>query len=176
LLLKKLRQSPWYGFIPSLFIYTCILSIQGANIWRFALHAMFIGIFLVGYFISKPTLLDKESKHLKRVKGLLMEEVDLDLKSIETREKDEQYLRKKIEHISRRYRIKMEKETLDKLMYYVSKDFVHYGKIDPLMRDHISKTYLATASGFSCMSGIGSTGLFQPMSYLKLLRNSTPSS
>jgi len=89
------------------------------------------------YVVIEPTLLDQEKKHLEKVKGLLMEELDLDLKAIETREKAEQYLRKKIEQTSRRYRIKMEKETLDKLMYYVSRDFIHYGKIDPLMRDHM---------------------------------------
>jgi len=56
LLFKKSRQSPWYAFIPGLFIYTFILSLQGANIWRFALYAMFVGTFLVGYFIWKPVL------------------------------------------------------------------------------------------------------------------------
>jgi len=56
LLFRKSKRSPWYAFIPSLFIYTYVLSLQGENVWRFALYAIFVGIFLVGYFLSKPML------------------------------------------------------------------------------------------------------------------------
>jgi len=56
LLFKKFRESPWYAFIVSLFIYTSVLSLQSENVWRFALYAIFVGIFLVGYFLSKSML------------------------------------------------------------------------------------------------------------------------
>ena len=56
LLFKKSGQSVWYAFIPSWFTYTFVLSLQGENIWRFALYAMFIGVFIVGYFISTPMI------------------------------------------------------------------------------------------------------------------------
>jgi flagellar protein FlaI len=66
-----------------------------------------------------------------------MEEVDVNLKEIETKEKAENYLREKTKEIIKRYHIKVPPEAVDKLVYYILRDFLGYGKIDPLMKDHL---------------------------------------
>lgn len=89
------------------------------------------------YEIIEPTLQQDEEKYLQEIRALLMEEVDVNLREIETREKAENYLREKTKEIIKRYRIKIPLEAVDKLTYYIIRDFIGYGKIDSLMRDHL---------------------------------------
>ena len=37
----------------------------------------------------------------------------------------------------KQYKLKVEAEILDKLMYYLTRDFIYTGRIEPLMRDHM---------------------------------------
>ncbi|MGA2766890.1 MAG: type II/IV secretion system ATPase subunit [Candidatus Bathyarchaeia archaeon] len=91
----------------------------------------------IRYEVIEPTLQREEEKQLKEVKALLIEEVDVNLKEIETREKAESYLREQTKKIIRKYRIKVPPEAIDKFTYYIIRDFIGYGKIDPLMKDHL---------------------------------------
>ncbi len=87
------------------------------------------------YEVMEPTLHENEEKQLREIKKILMDEVDVNLKEIETREKAENYLRKKTKETIRKYRLNVPTEAVDKLTYYVIRDFLGYGKIDPLMKD-----------------------------------------
>jgi flagellar protein FlaI len=87
------------------------------------------------YELIEPTLLKEEEKQLKEIKDILVEEIDVNLKEIGTREKAEEYLKKKIHEIIKDYRLKIEEEAVDKLMYFIIRDFLGFGKIDPLMND-----------------------------------------
>ena len=89
------------------------------------------------YEVIEPTLHEEEEKQLQEIKKFLMEEVDVNLKDIETKEKAENYLKEKTRETIKRYRIKVAPEAIDKLVYYVIRDFIGYGKIDPLMKDHL---------------------------------------
>ena len=89
------------------------------------------------YEIIEPTLQKDEEKHLKELKSFLMEEVDVSLKDIETREKAENYLKEKTRETIKKYRMKIAPEAIDKLVYYVIRDFIGYGRIDALMKDHL---------------------------------------
>ncbi len=91
----------------------------------------------VRYKIIEPTLLEEEEKMLKEIKSILMEEIDINLKEIDTKKKAAEYLKQKILEVIKNYRLKIAKEAIDKLMYYVVRDFVYYGKIDPLMKDRM---------------------------------------
>jgi flagellar protein FlaI len=91
----------------------------------------------IRYEIIEPTLQKEEEDRLREIKRFLMEEVDVDLKEIETREKAEGYLKDKTREIVRRYHIKVQPEAVDKLVYYIIRDFLGYGRIDPLMKDHL---------------------------------------
>jgi len=87
------------------------------------------------YKIIEPTLLEEETNALREIKSILMEEIDVNLKQIETRDKAKEYLRQKIIEVIKNYRLKIAQEAIDKLTYYIMRDFVCYGKIDPLMND-----------------------------------------
>jgi flagellar protein FlaI len=66
-----------------------------------------------------------------------MDELDVNLKEIENREKAEAYLNKKIREIVKKYKLKTPPEAVDKLAYFIIRDFLGFGKIDPLMKDHL---------------------------------------
>ena len=89
----------------------------------------------IKYELIEPTLLEEEEKELKEIKAILVEEIDVNLKEIGTREKAEAYLKTKIHELIKDYRLKIAEESVDKFMYYIIRDFLGYGKIDPLMKD-----------------------------------------
>jgi len=89
------------------------------------------------YEVIEPMLQKEEKVRLQEIRTFLMEEVDVNLKEIETKEKAENYLREKTKEIIKKYRIKAPPESFDKLAYYIIRDFIGYGKIDPLMKDHL---------------------------------------
>jgi len=91
----------------------------------------------IRYEIIEPTLLKEEEKQIKEIKDLLIEEIDVNLKDLETSERAEEYLKSKVREIIKDYRIKIAGEAVEKLMYYIVRDLIGYGKIDPLMRDHL---------------------------------------
>ncbi|MFC1486096.1 type II/IV secretion system ATPase subunit [Thermoproteota archaeon] len=89
----------------------------------------------IKYELIEPTLLEQEEKQLKEIKAILVEEIDVNLKEIGTREKAEAYLKTKIREIINDYRLKIDEDSVDKFIYYIIRDFLGYGKIDPLMKD-----------------------------------------
>ncbi|MDH5449567.1 MAG: type II/IV secretion system ATPase subunit [Candidatus Bathyarchaeota archaeon] len=89
----------------------------------------------IRYETIEPTLLKDEEEKLNEIKSLLMEEIDVSLKDLETKEKAEDYLKSKVQETIKDYRIKIPKESIDKLTYYILRDFIGYGKIDALMKD-----------------------------------------
>jgi flagellar protein FlaI len=91
----------------------------------------------IRYETIEPTLLKDEEEKLNEIKSLLMEEIDVSLKTLETKEKAEDYLKSKVQETIKDYRIKIPKESIDKLTYYILRDFIGYGKIDPLMKDQL---------------------------------------
>jgi flagellar protein FlaI len=89
------------------------------------------------YKVIEPTLSEEETARLSELKTFLMDELDVNFKEIESQEKAEQYLKRKIAETVKRYRLKILPEAVDKLAYYIVRDFIGYGKIDALMRDHL---------------------------------------
>jgi flagellar protein FlaI len=91
----------------------------------------------IKYEIIEPTLKKDERKRLNEVKEFLIEEVDVSPKEIETEEKAEDYLKHKMKETIKKYHIEVSSQSIDKLIYYVIRDFIGYGRIDPLMKDHL---------------------------------------
>lgn len=89
------------------------------------------------YEVIEPTLLKEEQRYLDEIKTLLMEELSVSVKDLETHEKAVEYLKGKVADVIKDYKLKIPKETVEKLMYYIVRDFIGYGKIDALMRDHM---------------------------------------
>ena len=91
----------------------------------------------ISYEVIEPTLLEGEKTQLEDLKTVLMAEIDVNLKDLKTRERAEEYLEDKVRETVRDYHLKIAEESIDKFMYYISRDFIGYGRIDPFMKDHL---------------------------------------
>ncbi len=89
------------------------------------------------YEVIEPTLLKEEQKYLDEIKSLLMEELDVSIKDLETKEDATEFLKRKVVHVIKDYKLKIPSEAVEKLMYFVVRDYIGYGKIDALMRDRM---------------------------------------
>jgi flagellar protein FlaI len=89
------------------------------------------------YYVIEPTLLEQDKEFYAKLRSILTEELDVDVRKIETKEAAEKLLRERVEIVVKEYKLKIEAETLDKLMYYLTRDLINFGRIDPLMRDHM---------------------------------------
>ena len=89
------------------------------------------------YYVIEPTLLDDDKKILERIRSLLIEELDVDVRKVGSREDAAKLLKSKVGEIVDTYKVKVDPGTLDKLLYYLTRDFVNLSRIEPLMRDHM---------------------------------------
>lgn len=100
------------------------------------------------YVVVEPTLLEDEKKTLARIKEILMDELDVDLKSLGDFKSAENYLKGIVKRVVKKYKIKLPyPETLNKLLYYAVRDFVGYGRIDALIRDHMVEDISCDGTG-----------------------------
>ncbi|WP_245747884.1 type II/IV secretion system ATPase subunit [Methanolobus profundi] len=86
------------------------------------------------YYIVEPELTDFENTFLHEIKDrlrdvLLVEEID------EEEDDKEAVLESKIRSIIQDYTIEITPPMLEKISYYIKRDFVRFGKIDALMMD-----------------------------------------
>ena len=72
---------------------------------------------------------------LQRLKGILNEVLEIKPKELQSKQAAGEYLVKKCNEILDNYRFNLDPDTRGKLLYYVVRDNLGYGKIDPLMRD-----------------------------------------
>jgi len=87
------------------------------------------------YEVVEPPLDNKEKDILDLISKLLFYELDVEYTGFESYEEKCEYIRNKVQEIVKKYKIKMSEESRSKILYYVEKDFVGLGKIEPLMRD-----------------------------------------
>jgi flagellar protein FlaI len=89
------------------------------------------------YYVIEPTILEEDKVILNRIRSLLVEELDIDVRKVGSKEDAMKLLKSKVDEIVGTYKIKVDPGTLDKLMYYLTRDFVYLNRIEPLMRDHM---------------------------------------
>ncbi|MBC7085553.1 MAG: type II/IV secretion system ATPase subunit [Methanomethylovorans sp.] len=86
------------------------------------------------YQVLEPLLSEEEQKLLDNIKQQLIETLELNLK--ETNHKNaEKYLREHAKKYLKEYKIDLSVRTKERIMYHLIRDFLGYGRIDPLMRD-----------------------------------------
>ncbi len=87
------------------------------------------------YYVVEPKLSDFEDLLLREIKDrlrdvLLVEEASSD-------EDKDRILTTKVKELIKDYAIDMTPVILEKILYYVRRDFIYFGKIDPLMHDNM---------------------------------------
>ncbi|MFQ6076454.1 MAG: type II/IV secretion system ATPase subunit [Candidatus Bathyarchaeia archaeon] len=87
------------------------------------------------YEVVEPTLTEEERGHLQRIRGFLVETLDVMMSELGSREEAEEYLEGRVREIVRNYRLKVGEHSLNKILYYITRDYIGYGRIDVMMRD-----------------------------------------
>lgn len=98
------------------------------------------------YEVLEPSLSIEERKLLEFLKDTLIKTMDIELTEFSEDEARE-YLRKNVDRILKDYSIAIDDVTKEKLMYYIIRDFLGYGKIDVLMRDPMIEDVSCDAAG-----------------------------
>lgn len=91
---------------------------------------------VMSYRAIEPVLTGPEANLFVRLKDLLLLELELSIE--ETRahpEEASRKLRRALAGIVRRYGIRVTRESLGKILYYLERDIIYYGPIDPLYWD-----------------------------------------
>ena len=86
------------------------------------------------YKVIEPQLSDKEHTSLNFIQNSLMKLMDIRLDEMD-KNKIEPFLIERIDQIIKNNEMKVDQVLKTKILYYVKRDFLWYGKIDPLMRD-----------------------------------------
>jgi flagellar protein FlaI len=87
------------------------------------------------YSVIEPSLTPSETRLLQDVKDLLKIALTVKVSSLKSTADAERFLRGETVRIFRRFGYKVSKSIFDKIMYYLVRDYIGYGTIDPLMRD-----------------------------------------
>ncbi|MDG6222509.1 MAG: type II/IV secretion system ATPase subunit [Candidatus Bathyarchaeota archaeon] len=89
------------------------------------------------YKIEEPSLNENETLALARLKRILNEVIELKPDEMNSKENAETYLKKLAADILNNYHFKISEEQKEKLLYYIVRDNLGFGKIDPLMQDDL---------------------------------------
>ncbi len=87
------------------------------------------------YYVEEPSLSDEDEELYRKIKENLSEKLDVSLSSMQEREKVIGYLEKKIDELLLELGLELSDQQHDKIMYFIYRDFVGLGKIEPLMHD-----------------------------------------
>ncbi|MFW9995511.1 MAG: type II/IV secretion system ATPase subunit [Candidatus Odinarchaeota archaeon] len=90
---------------------------------------------MVKYSVVEAPLNTQEEKWLSVIKDNLTESLDIDFNRLTNEEEASDYLRKKMIEIVKEYGLKLEEKVFEKLFYHVQRDFIGFGKIEPLLND-----------------------------------------
>ena len=98
------------------------------------------------YEVLEPALSMEERKLLDFLKDTLIKTMDIELTEFNEDEARE-YLRKNVDRILKDYGVAVDDITHEKIMYYIIRDFLGFGKIDVLMRDPMIEDISCDAAG-----------------------------
>lgn len=86
------------------------------------------------YRVIEPELTVKERGKLNKIENALVEELEVDFTSLK-RKTAEKYLKEKIDDVIDYYNLKFSDRQYDLIKYYIVRDFIGLGKIEPLFQD-----------------------------------------
>jgi flagellar protein FlaI len=87
------------------------------------------------YSVIEPTLTDLDKKWVQEIKSILWDELSINTKGFKDKKEAEDFLKLKILETAVNYKIKVDANTLGKFQYYITRDFLGFGKIDGIMLD-----------------------------------------
>ena len=89
----------------------------------------------IKYSLLEPTLTKQDESYIKEIKDILWDELIINSKEFKNKKESQDFLKTKIEKKMEKYKLDIGISSLDKYQYYISRDFLNFGKIDGMMRD-----------------------------------------
>ena len=89
----------------------------------------------IKYSVREPTLTEKDVSDLQRLKTILNQVLQLKPADLQSKQAAGQYLVSKCDEVFSNYNFNLDPETKSKLLYYVVRDNLGFGKIDAFMHD-----------------------------------------
>lgn len=89
----------------------------------------------IKYVLLEPTLTPTDEVYIKQIKEILWDELSINVKDFDKKEKAEEFLKERVGYVVDKYRMNVDPYALEKYQYYISRDFLYFGRIDGLMRD-----------------------------------------
>lgn len=89
------------------------------------------------YLVEEPELTNLEVLALTRLKKILNDVLDLKPIDMQSEKNASAYLKSKSAHILNNYRFNLSEESKGKILYYIVRDNLGFGKIHPLMKDQL---------------------------------------
>jgi len=96
------------------------------------------------YQVREVELTRGEEELLKEIRLWLYEMISVDFASLE---KPEDFLKQKIQEITKDFGISLSPMSMEKIMYYVARDMIGYGRLDPILRDTKAEDISADGPG-----------------------------
>ena len=90
---------------------------------------------ILRYSVLEPYLVPEEKIYYKEIRELILEEARIPITALRDYKKASEALSETIDKIVKEFKIKLQKESINKIKYYIIRDLVGYGKIDPMYRD-----------------------------------------
>ena len=87
------------------------------------------------YDVIEPKLGEKEREIINKTLKILESKIDVPLEELKDISKIKEYILEKVDEIWKLHKIKVEEKYEPYIKYYILRDTVGYGKIDPLMND-----------------------------------------
>ncbi len=87
------------------------------------------------YSVKEPELTEEDERLLNMIKENLSEKIDVSLSSMQGREKIISYLRDQVKDLLIELGIKLTDEQHKKVLYFIYRDFVGLGRVEPFMHD-----------------------------------------
>lgn len=89
----------------------------------------------ITYVVEEPQLDETDILNLQRLTTLLNEVLEFKITELKSKKAAEEYLLKKCDELITHYNFKLNPQTKNKLLYYIVRDNLGLGKIDPFMHD-----------------------------------------
>jgi len=87
------------------------------------------------YLIEEPELSEDEKTRLMTIQGIIQEELEVDFKSLQEKSELVDYLENKALEVVDELNLKLSPDAFEKIMYYLRRNYIGLGAIEPLFHD-----------------------------------------
>lgn len=87
------------------------------------------------YDVIEPRLNKFEEASLNRIEDILGQELEVDFQKLGQSNELMGYITNKVEEVCRELGIKLSKRDFDNIMYFIERDYIGFGKIEPMFHD-----------------------------------------